>query len=229
MFILLSLFVFSSCQTTQSGDGKFIDVQFYSNCSIPKNSITKIKENGEEFRRFKLKNGQKGGCPSDRKVRHAAPYWERVELRQNAYLHKGSVYEIKFKVRFVEGFNRSRENFFQIHQYNKGCPRGPLIMLKFSDGTMYGLWTLKMSDVLGKWMDFNIVLDLVNGGYTLKINDRMFFENSVLRYDFKGCGKPHIKFGIYRPGDDKIPNNTSIVDFSKFQMRKVKTENNPYN
>ncbi|MDA9113877.1 polysaccharide lyase [Alphaproteobacteria bacterium] len=223
------MFLVSSCQTTQSVDGKFIDVQFYSNCYVPKNSITQIKENGKEFRRFILKNGQKGGCPSDRKIRHAAPYWERTELRQSVYLHKGSVYEIKFKVRFVEGFNGSRENFFQIHQYNKGCPRGPLIMLKFSSGTMYGLWTLKISEVLGKWMDFNIILDLINGSYTVKIDDKKFLENAGLRYNFKGCGRPHIKFGIYRPGDDKKPNNTSIADFSKFQIRKVKTENDPYN
>ena len=35
------------------------------------------KENGNRFLRFTLENGRIGGCGSDNKERHGAPYWER--------------------------------------------------------------------------------------------------------------------------------------------------------
>jgi hypothetical protein len=223
IFVILSFLILSGCQTTGGMEGidKDWDVGFYDNCGLPKDTLKTIEEDGNKFLRFQLKNMQKGGCNSDRKRRHGAPYWERAELKQSAYLHKGSVYEIKFKVRFVEGFNGNRENFFQIHQYNKNCPRGPLIMFKFSEGTIYGLWTLKISEVLGKWMDFNIILDLINGSYTVKIDDKKFLENAGLRYNFKGCGRPHIKFGIYRPGNKYTPIETSVIDFDDMKVKKL--------
>ena len=36
------------------------------------------------------------------------------------------------------------------------------------------------------------------------------------------CGKPFIKFGIYRPGDKNIPIKTSIVDFDYIKIREIK-------
>ena len=121
LFILLSLFLLSSCQTTgyMSGIDKDWDVGFYSNCQLPKNTISTIEENGNKFLRFQLKNMQIGGCSSDRKRRHSAPYWERVELKQSNFLNKNSIYEIKFKVRFlvskeIEKLSFKFINLFQI-------------------------------------------------------------------------------------------------------------------
>jgi len=229
IILIIASLLLSSCQTTSYVNNAFYEPSFYQNCPVPKGSITTIEEDGEIFTRFQLKNGQKGGCNTDREVRHTAPYWERAELKQSVYLHKGSVYEIKFKVRFLEGFKGSRENFFQIHQSVKNCRLGPLVMLKFSSGTIDGLWSLKISKVKGQWLDFNIVLDLINGSHTVKVDNKIFLKNAGFRYDFKGCGQPHIKFGIYRPGDDKKPNNTSVADFSKFQIRKIGKNDDPYN
>ena len=114
-----------------SGIDKDWDVGFYSNCQLPKNTISTIEENGNKFLRFQLKNMQKGGCSTDRQRRHSAAYWERAELKQRMNFRKDSTYEIKFKVRFIEGFEGNRETFFQIHQYSDNCKVGPPMMLKF--------------------------------------------------------------------------------------------------
>ena len=91
-------------------------------------------------------------------MENVCEYWERAEVKQRKSLNKSNLYEIDFLVRFVEGFNGNRENFFQIHQSNDGCRISPVIMLKFSEGTMLGEWTFNISENKGKWINFNILL-----------------------------------------------------------------------
>ena len=235
-FLIIALLILTGCQTTgryifpQGGYGNYKDKDwnetFYADNKLPsRNSIEWISEEGNKFLRFRLKDKDKGWSKSDRKVRHLAPYWERAELKQRNALNKNNLYEIDFLVRFVEGFNGNRENFFQIHQYNSGCSAPPVIMLKFSAGTIFGLWTFKISENKGKWINFNILLDLNNQSYTIKIDDELFLENEGFRKPIVGCGVPHIKFGIYRPGNSVSPNNLSIVDFDKFQIKEINIKN----
>ena len=236
LIFILSLFLLSSCQTTGfiSGIDEDWDVSFYSNCQLPKNSISTIEENGNKFLRFQLKNMQKGGCKSDRKRRHGAPYWERAELKQNNFLHTNSTYEIKFKVRFLEGFKGNRETFFQIHQYNKGCSVYPTLMLKFHYRNLrldalgheptyrhkhYTNYQFDSQKLLKKWHEFKIIYDDKKKKINVFLNKELIFDN--IKYETDGCGQPHIKFGIYRPGS-KYKLKTSVADFDDFVIRKIK-------
>lgn len=218
-----------------SGIDKDWDVGFYSNCQLPKNTISTIEENGNKFLRFQLKNMQKGGCSSDRKKRHGVPYWERAELKQSKFLDKNSTYEIKFKVRFLEGFKGNRETFFQIHQYNKGCSVAPTLMLKFHKRNLrldalslkptyrhyyYTDYDIDSQNLLNKWHDLKIIYDGKKKKINVSFNKELIFDDVTFEND--GCGQPHIKFGIYRPGNKYIPNNTSRVDFDDIKVNKIK-------
>jgi len=222
ILIIVSLLL-SSCQTTRFYDAidKNWNVNFYDNCALPKDSVMTLEENNNKFLRFQLKGGQKGSCWSDKKARHGAPYWERAELKQSAYLHKNSVYEIKFKARFVSGFEGTRETFFQIHQYNKDCRVGPMFMLKSRYGKLHGDFSsqkeFKIKDNKNKWINFKINLDFPEGLYSVNIDGKNFISGNDMGY--RHCGKPHIKFGIYRPGWKK--NKKSVIDFDNFQLTKI--------
>ena len=52
--------------------------------------------------------------------------------------------------------------------------------------------------------------------------NKLFVKNRGFRKPIEGCGVPHIKFGIYRPGNTIRPNNLSIVDFDKIQIKEIK-------
>ena len=232
VLILISLFLVSSCKTTGfiSGIDKEWNVSFYSNCQIPKNSIKTVEENGNKFLRFQLKYMQKGGCGSDRKPRHSAPYWERVELKQDNFLDTNSIYEIKFKARFLKGFKGSRETFFQIHQSIPSCRVGPTTMLKFSftrlrldakrnfehHAKYYS--NIKIEELINKWSKFKITYDRKNKIINVFLNNKLIFKD--ITFVPMPCGKPYIKFGIYRPGSG-LQLETSIVDFDKFEVRKI--------
>jgi hypothetical protein len=222
------MIIFSGCQTTglMSAIDNEWDGAFYSNCGLPKDTIKTIEENGNKFLRFQLKSGQKGGCKSDRRPRHSASFWERSELKQSARLHRNSIYQIDFKVRFMDGFKGNRENFFQIHQSDSGCRGTPLVMVKFNDGLLLGDNVVKIEDIIGNWVNFKMILDLVDMSYNIYINNKVFIEDRPLRTRLMGCARPHIKFGIYRPGyyrsdGSLVPNNTSIVDFDYIKFKKL--------
>ena len=211
---------------------------FYDNAGLPSaNSIKWIEENGNNFLRFTLKDKDKGIWSGDRTPRHRAPYWERAELKQRAYLSKNSNYEINFKVRFLEGFNGSRESFFQIHQWTENCQTSPTMMLKIhkriltlsAKKTSHKLTNYyagrsrkdsKIEDLLGKWNSLKIIYSAIENKVTVSLNESLIFENIEFVPD--ACGIPHIKFGIYRPGNEDYPNNTSVVDFDKFEIREIK-------
>lgn len=232
--IPLSLFLFSGCQTSDSTGvvDKEWNLSFYSNCQLPLNAISTIEENGNKFLRFELQNMQKGGCLSDREPRHSAPYWERAELKQSTFLDANSIYEIKFKVRFLEGFKGKRETFFQIHQSVPSCRTGPTTMLKFSTNRLrldakrdlkhhanyYS--NTKLEELLNKWSKFKITYDGKNKIINVFLNNDLIFRD--ITFVPMPCGRPHIKFGIYRPGSKYTPNITSKVDFDDVEVKKLK-------
>ena len=234
IFILLSLFVLSSCQTTGfiSGIDKEWNVSFYSNCQLPKNTISTIEENGNKFLRFQLKNMQKGGCSTDRQRRHSAAYWERAELKQSNFLSTNSIYEIKFRVRFLKGFKGPRETFFQIHQSIPNCRTGPTTKLQFSTTRLrldakrnfkhnaYYYSNIQIEELINKWSEFKIIYDGKNKIINVFLNNNLIFKD-ITFVPFP-CGRPFIKFGIYRPGNNYTTNNTSKVDFDEIKVKKIK-------
>ncbi len=236
LLIIFCIFL-SSCQTTgrepiysTSHGADYTDDDwneiFYTNCVNHANSVTWITENNNKFLRFKLKGLQKGGCSTDKRPRHSAPFWERAEIKQRLGFDKNVKYNIEFFVRFIQGFNGLRENFFQIHQSVIGCRNGPVVMLKFNNGIIQGDFgiaekILNVKENLNKWIKFNIILDFKEGIYSVKIDDYNFIEERPFKEKLMSCGVPHIKFGIYRPGY-KVANNTSILDFDKFKVIEIK-------
>jgi hypothetical protein len=228
IFVILSFLILSGCQTTGGMEGidKDWDVGFYDNCGLPKETLKTIEEDGNKFLRFQLKGGQKGGCNTDRRSRHGASFWERSELKQSGKLHRYSIYEINYQVRFMKGFRGSRENFFQIHQSDSGCRGTPLVMVKFDQGILIGDTAITIEDIIGNWVNFKMILDLVDMSYDIYINNKVFIDDRPLRTRLMGCARPHIKFGIYRPGYNRsdgspVINNTSIVDFDDMKVKKL--------
>ena len=67
-----------------------------SRCGFPKNSVKNLSIKGEKYIQFTLKDKQKGCSATDRKPRHGAPYWERVEYAQVNKLSKKKNHEINF-------------------------------------------------------------------------------------------------------------------------------------
>ena len=122
-------------------------VSFEKNCRVPSGSIKKVKIEDEKFTKFTLKDGQKGGCGSDRYSRHGAPYWERAEYAQRNTLSKNKYHEISFRIKILEGMVGERETFFQIHNYNNSFKDAyPSIMLKFDNKKLStGNWSSNKS------------------------------------------------------------------------------------
>jgi len=224
IFVILSFLILSGCQTTGGMEGidKDWNVDFYDNCGLPKDSLKTIEEDGNKFLRFQLKGGQRGYCSTDRRSRNGASFWERSELKQFQNLSKSSKYELKFKIRFIEGFEGPRETFFQIHQWQNNCKTVPIIMFKSNIGIFDGDYSsqkeFKIKENKNRWINFKIILDFPEGLYSVKIDDRNFINGNSMGY--VSCGIPHIKFGIYRPGWKN--NETSIVDFDDFKLKEIK-------
>jgi len=235
------------------------NVYFYDNCVFPSykkenRNLRWIKEKNNKFLRFQLSNKQIGKCSSDNKIRNGAPYWERAELKQVSIFKKNTSYEIKFKVRFIKGFQNDYEYFFQIHGYSSKECNSPILfiqtkgrnkhlrvllrkypserdnnisnLIKKGSFKKYKLATnssrrIFIKDILNKWTNIKL---LIHFKKTDGILDMYFDEEKVLEkqsFDILKCHTPHIKFGIYRPGNSSNKNFTSIIDFDKFIINEI--------
>lgn len=237
---LVAILLCSGCNTSAFMRGNTLqdedwNIPFTSNCPLPHyDSIHWVSESDQRYMRFTLSDGDKGGCVTDRKARHHAPYWERAELKQVGALRKNKSYTIDAKLRFVEGFSGHRESFFQIHAYNKNCKQAyPPIMIKFDKKhTNTAVLTLnalkknkrhnsyrssmRIEDALGKWMDMKINLQTTKkGSITVSIDGETLFSD--VPFWVESCGILHIKLGVYRPGD-RSGNVKSVVDYDSIQV-----------
>ncbi len=195
------------------------NVAFHANCDLPASSSTQwIRENGERFLRFTLKDGQVGGCRSDARSRSRAPYWERAEIKQSTALEKGRDYSLTYRVRFARGFDHDRENFLQLHQYTSGCRVGPLVMVKFDHGRLQGAATpFLVQGIRGKWVDVRFDFNPARS-YDLYLDGRKVVANKLIRRR-RACGEPHLKVGIYRPGDTGATGDRlSVMDVDKLRL-----------
>ena len=157
-----------------------------------------------------------GGCRSDRRRRHRAPYWERAEIKQTHTLEMDRAYSLTYRVRFLKGFDNEREDFLQVHQSVKGCRGGPSIMVKFSGGRLERSWLspVRIADIRGKWI--NVRLDFKAAeSYAVYFDGEPVIDMEPVKNP-RSCGEPHLKMGIYRPGDDKATSDRlSVMDIDK--------------
>ena len=236
----LGALLLSGCNTSAFMRGNALkdddwNTSFTSNCPLPHfDSIHWESEGNRRYMRFTLSDGDKGGCVTDRTARHHAPYWERAELKQVGTLQKNRIYTIDTTLRFVEGFSGNRENFFQIHAYNKNCKQAyPPIMIKFDKShTNTAVLTLnaltknkrhnsyrsgmRVDNAIGKWMNMKIDLDTAKDGrISVSIDGETLFSD--VPYWVESCGILHIKFGVYRPGNPS-GNVKSVVDYDSIQV-----------
>jgi hypothetical protein len=79
---------------------------------------------------------------------------------------------------------------------------------------------IRSQDILGKWINlkFLIKFNQINGYVDVFFNDAKIAKQ--LDFDMLPCFTPHIKFGIYRPGN-KNGNKLSIIDFDKINVKKI--------
>ena len=198
------------------------NVEFYENCDLPNySSVDWAREGGEKFLRFTLKDGQVGGCGRDAVYRSGAPYHERAEIKQTHTMSKGVDYTLTFKARF-EGFRWHRESFLQIHQGVRGCRVPPLTKLEFRGGSLR--WSsppVRIEEVRGKWID-------VRFDFNTEMGWELYFDGKKVISDGPyftpyGCGEPHFKLGIYRPGDpDAKGDRLSVLDIDKVRLVEKK-------
>ena len=196
------------------------NVSFYENCELPEYSSTQwIEEEGERFLRFTLKNGQVGGCRSDNRARHQAPWWERAEVKQTNGVEQDRDYSLTYRVRFVKGFDWDREGFLQLHQSNSGCRLRPLILMKFSYGFLVDATEpMFMKEILGRWVDVRLDFN-PSKYYDLYIDNKKVADNQSARVPVEACSIPHLKIGVYRPGDDRATGGrVSVMDVDKVRL-----------
>ena len=204
-----------------NGDG------FYSNCSEP--AFGSFTKHGNTLV-FRLKDKDIGGCSSDSFARHSAPYWERIELKQGGYLEEGE-YSFAFDLK-VEGGYSDRTTIFQLHTYSSDCKScKPFFMLKLNeDGTLsdnnnsYIDTKITLGNFYNIRLDFAVVekFQLSKGGSSrVKV---IINGKPVKTYEpwWDGQGSPHIKFGIYRPGNEDTPNPTAIHTVKNIVFKRLK-------
>jgi hypothetical protein len=209
-----------------------------SDCDISSGRVKTILQNNTEYKQFILNNKDMGCWSGDKRPRHDAPYWERIEYAQRETLLKNKRHVIEFNIKIEEGFKGERETFFQIHNYtNSNFSIYPSLMLKFDQGMFRADFlrnnnshvyehvkkVAKFRDVenyYNKFINFRIILSNLNdensfGLITIFINgDKIFSEYPTF---FPSDGTPRIKYGIYRPGNES-GNNTSKILYSSIEV-----------
>ena len=215
-------------------------VSFKKDCDIPSlGSIVYEEIEGKNITKFTLQDKAIGGCSTDNMERHNAPYWERAELKQSDTLSKDLKHIITFSIKITEGFEGSREKFFQIHNYNTSYTEAsPSVMLGWDSGKLLlSILNKNMMDHTNfhfnedisikdfkdnKWHKIIIVISKIQdekGTVSLLIDDIKIKTNIITYFPIEGT--PHIKYGIYRPGNNVTPNNTSVISFSEISMNST--------
>lgn len=210
-------FGYSNKTTYQDSDW---NVSFYDNCALPEYSSTEwVEEDGERFLRFTLKNGQVGGCSNDNRERNRGPWWERAEVKQTNGLERDRNYTLTFRVRFVEGFDTDRESFLQLHQSVRGCRVGPLIIVKFNNGFLEGSFPLvRIADYRGRWLDARFDFK-PSSHFDFYLDGEMVIQGQGTRREAQAACLPHLKIGVYRPGDKKATGERkSVLDIDKLWL-----------
>lgn len=199
-----------------------------------------IKIEGDSKILVSLRPGDVGKCSTDAKPRNNAKIWERAEIKQVGHLKSGGSSEIQFEFQILQGFSGSREGFFQIHAHDKDCWAYPPLMLGFDRGQLV-IRTLRNVNQTSE----NVVSKGSHKSFKISGYSAAAFRGApktfLIRYDahpssgtvsvaidgsevlksqrieIAACGKPHVEFGIYRPGPGT---GVSTAVFDEFNLAK---------
>lgn len=229
------------------------NVKMKVSCGAPdKQSIRKVKTNGDRKIRLVLKPGDIGKCKTDNVERHGAKYWERAEISQANHMKSGKTYAVEWSAVLEQGFVGKEENFFQIHAWNDPCSAYPPLMVRFHNGNLRVMalrnlgpkagkvWLSKengrhvkvntknisIKQLVGKETRFKVVAHFArNGWVTMYINDKIIANKAPM--EMATCGKPYIKMGVYRPGPAlknprQKPSQTSSIVVDDIKITALK-------
>ena len=209
---------------------------FGRDCDLPSlSSVNSEVVDGQSVTTFTLQNGAIGGCTNDNTSRNGAPYYERAELKQTDTLSKTQRHIITFSIKIYQGFEGRRETFFQVHNWNTSYTEAaPSIMLGWNYGklflsvlkanlddhnNLYELYSKPISEFRNDWHQIRIAIEKIQderSSISLLIDNELIA--SYLTTYFPDRGTPHIKHGIYRPGNDVTPIETSVISFGDIQI-----------
>ena len=196
------------------------NVMFYANCDLPSwKALQWVEEGGERFLRFTLKHNDVGGCRNDNQARNRGPWWERAEVKQAHGLERNRNYTFTYRVRFVRGFDTDREGFLQVHQYVSECRKGPLIMGKFNYGRLEGSFPpARIEDYRGRWLDARLDFN-PSSHFDFYLDGKKVIEGQGTRREALAQCVPHLKIGVYRPGDERPKGErVSVLDIDKLKL-----------
>lgn len=224
--LALSFLVFT-CLTAYTASAAPRSVGFKNSCPAKRGTIKRIRGGWT----FYLNHGDVGGCPTDKRARHGAPYWERAELRSN-YMKKDKTYEFSFEVKFDPTKRSSHlTSFFQVHSYASGCPNCVQMLSIRANGSAIAVHLLKKdglhqrhnlgisrASLANDWHTFKVRLGTSPGYNRISIwvdGRRVLSEKNVY---LNPKGIPYLKVGLYRPGSTKGLPSDSV------SIRRVKLE-----
>lgn len=209
-------------------------IGFIAPCNMPLGALVATGEGDKRHYSFVLNDKDVGGCSDDSLSRRNAPYWERAELRQQGQIELSEPQVIKFDARFRHGFSGRQESFFRIENGNPACESEPGLVLRWHRGELE-LSLLQESGLLKpkryperqvdrhrSWSTWQVHLDRKpDNGIAVNIlaDGRKIGRGHVAH--FSKCATPHVRFGIYRPGNTWDGTNTSVVEFRKFSLKPL--------
>ncbi len=99
--------------------------------------------------------------------------------------------------------------------------KGSFIKYKLATNNSHRIF---VEDILKKWINIKLLVHFkqTHGTLDMYFNGEKVLENQS--FDMLRCQTPHIKFGIYRPGNDQRKNYTSIIDFDKFIVNEINSK-----
>ena len=209
-------------------------IAFISTCDVPEGSIKTTGKEEKSLYSFVLNDKDLGGCIDDDKTDRNAPYWERAELSQIGHIDLKRSQVIRFDARFLHGFSGKHESFFQIHNSGEKCPAAASLILNWHKGQLE-MALLQESGIykpkrfpdhtvsnFRSWSKWQVRLKRISK--SLMAVDVMSEGKRIGRGHqawFAACAKPYVKFGIYRPGNTWVGNETSVAEFRKFSLKPL--------
>jgi len=207
---------------------------FQAICSMPKGALVASRNGDDSHYLFSIDNKDIGGCLEDKKADSKAPWWERADLVQIGHIDVTKPQIVKFDARFLDGFVGKQESFFQIQNNNPACPAEPSLMIKWHKGDLE-LSILQDSNVLKpkrfpdttvkahrSWSNWQLRLarqSKTTMTIDVSLNGKRIGRGHIAH--IAECATPHVRFGIFRPGNAWSENETSMVEFRRFSLKPL--------
>lgn len=197
-----------------------------------------LTEGGNKFLRVQLRAGDINTSNRDKYAEYSYDFKERAELKSTYKFERNSKYEFQLDMRIVQGMGNWKETFFQIHTHTPNCQEGPSIMVKIGTRWLlvdtrralpskdrhmdhHKIRSVSIEDLGNEWNTFKVILDTHSDSHMdLYLNEQHLITSD---YEIPKCApRLNLIFGLYRPGYDLNENTTSIIDFDKILVKKLK-------